>query len=66
MRPSSYPRRQGDINVQIKKLEKKLKKVEKEFETAPALRQVRLLKSGKRITKRLDKLRRILNLLITD
>ena len=58
----TYPRSHGNIIVQMKKLKKNLAKVEKNFETAPALRQDRLLKIGKRITERLDTLGKMIKL----
>jgi len=60
--------RKDNIPLQIKKLKKKLKKVEKEFEIAKPLRQVRLLKTGNMIhaileeLKRLDTLKKRINL----
>lgn len=52
----------GPPAIQIKKLEKKLKKIEKEFETAPPLRQVRLLRMGESITNKLDILKKMVKL----
>jgi len=58
----TYPRNHGNIIVQMKKLKKNLAKVEKNFETASALRKARLLKIGKRITERLDTLGKMIKL----
>jgi len=58
----TYPRNHGSLLVQMKKLKKNLAKVEKNFETASALRKARLLKIGKRITERLDTLGKMIKL----
>ena len=50
------------IAEQMMVLEKKLKKVEAEFETAQPLRQVRLLKQGASINEKLDNFKRMINL----
>ncbi len=50
------------IAEQMAILEKKFKKVEAEFETAKPLRQLRLLKQGASITKKLDNFKKVINL----